>query len=102
MGQRDEWWEQAACRDTEPGQMLVRGAQQRKAKAVCFGCPVRAECLIEALDNRIGYGVWGGMTERERRALLRRRPDVESWSELLLQARRESEPNDAWADILFG
>ena len=39
-------------------------------------CPVRTECLAEALDNQIEWGVWGGMTERERRALLRRRPNA--------------------------
>ena len=38
-----------------------------------------AECLAEALDNRTEFGVWGGMTERERRALLRKRPDISSW-----------------------
>ena len=37
------------------------------------------ECLAEALDNRTEFGVWGGMTERERRALLKRRPDITSW-----------------------
>jgi WhiB family transcriptional regulator, redox-sensing transcriptional regulator len=67
----------------------VRGAAQREAKLVCFGCPVRTECLAEALDNRIEFGVWGGMTERERRALLRRRPDVRSWQGLLAAARDE-------------
>lgn len=56
---------------------------------MCFGCPVRTECLAEALDHRIEFGVWGGMTERERRALLRRRPDVQSWQGLLQQAREE-------------
>ncbi len=45
-------------------------------------CPVRTECLAEALDNQIEWGVWGGMTERERRALLRRRPNVTSWRAL--------------------
>ena len=60
-----------------------------KAKLVCVACPVRTECLAEALDNRIEFGVWGGMTERERRALLRRRPDVTSWRELLEDARRQ-------------
>jgi WhiB family redox-sensing transcriptional regulator len=44
---------------------------------------VRTECLAEALDNQIEWGVWGGMTERERRALLRRRPNVTSWRLLL-------------------
>jgi hypothetical protein len=51
---------------------------------VCSGCPVRFECLAEALDNRIEWGVWGGMTERERRLLLRQRSDVTSWRAVLL------------------
>ncbi|KOV80584.1 WhiB family transcriptional regulator [Nocardia sp. NRRL S-836] len=88
MNQGD-WRINASCRDEEPDQLFVRGAEQRKAKLVCLGCPVRMECLAEALDNRIEFGVWGGMTERERRALLRRRPDVTSWYELLDNARQE-------------
>ncbi|TQM85289.1 transcription factor WhiB [Saccharothrix saharensis] len=93
----DDWRARASCRDEEPDQLFVRGAEQRKAKLVCLGCPVRTECLAEALDNRIGFGVWGGMTERERRALLRRRPDVTSWRELLDLARREHGSDDAAA-----
>jgi WhiB family redox-sensing transcriptional regulator len=58
---------------------------------ICRGCVVRTECLADALDNRIEFGVWGGMTERERRALLRRRPDVTSWRDLLEQARNQYE-----------
>ena len=46
----------------------------------------RTECLAEALDNQIEWGVWGGMTERERRALLRRRPNA-SWRAVLEAAR---------------
>ncbi|HEY3262934.1 MAG TPA: WhiB family transcriptional regulator [Pseudonocardiaceae bacterium] len=88
-----DWRGQAACRDGDPDRLFVRGAAQREAKLVCFGCPVRTECLAEALDDRIEFGVWGGMTERERRALLRRRPDVQSWHELLLHAR--GVPEDA-------
>ena len=85
--QHGDWRRNAACRDGDPDRLFVRGAAQREAKLVCFGCPVRTECLAEALDHRIEFGVWGGMTERERRALLRRRPDVQSWHELLQQAR---------------
>ncbi|ASO17898.1 WhiB family redox-sensing transcriptional regulator [Actinoalloteichus hoggarensis] len=88
MFDQGDWRIKAACRDEDPDQLFVRGAEQRKAKLVCLGCPVRTECLAEALDNRIEFGVWGGMTERERRALLRRRPDVLSWAELLQEARR--------------
>jgi WhiB family redox-sensing transcriptional regulator len=87
VGEAD-WRVDASCRDDDPDGLFVRGAEQRKAKLVCVACPVRTECLAEALDNRIEFGVWGGMTERERRALLRRRPDVSSWRELLEQARR--------------
>jgi WhiB family transcriptional regulator, redox-sensing transcriptional regulator len=83
-----DWRVNALCRDEDPDGLFVRGKEQRKAKLVCLACPVRTECLAEALDNRIEFGVWGGMTERERRALLRRRPDVLSWRELLENARR--------------
>lgn len=64
----------AACRDTDPDELFVSGAEQHRAKRICRGCPVRLPCLREALENRIQFGVWGGMTERERRALLRRHP----------------------------
>ena len=62
-----------------PDALFVEGAAQREARTVCTGCPVRLACLADALDNRMDFGVWGGMTERERRALLRRRPEVRSW-----------------------
>ena len=75
------------CAGTDPDALFVQGKAQRAAKVVCQGCPVVAECLADALDNRTEFGVWGGMTERERRALLRRRPDVRSWTELLAQAK---------------
>ena len=93
--QSADWRVRASCRDEDPDGLFVRGAEQRKAKLVCLACPVRTECLAEALDNRIEFGVWGGMTERERRALLRRRPDVLSWRELLDAARREHHDEDA-------
>ena len=70
-----------------PTPSSCRARPSARAKAVCKGCPVVAECLADALDNRTEFGVWGGMTERERRALLRRRPDVRSWTELLTQAK---------------
>lgn len=88
--QEGDWRRDAACRDGDPDRLFVRGAAQREAKLVCFGCSVRTECLAEALDHRIEFGVWGGMTERERRALLRRRPDVQSWQDVLQQARSET------------
>ncbi len=84
-----EWVVRAACRDADPDELFVQGAEQNRVKARCVRCVVRTECLADALDNRVEFGVWGGMTERERRALLRRRPDVTSWKRLLLAARRE-------------
>jgi len=85
-----DWRHSARCRDEDPEALFVQGARQRDARDVCRACPVRTECLAHALDNRIRFGVWGGMTERERRALLRRRPDVVSWSALLESARRDA------------
>jgi WhiB family redox-sensing transcriptional regulator len=46
------------------------------------------ECAADALDNRIEFGVWGGLTERQRRVLLKKHPDVDSWAEFFA-ARRE-------------
>ena len=71
MAWTNDWTARAACRDSDPDALFVQGAAQNRAKAVCFGCPVRAECLADALDNGVEFGVWGGLTERERRALLR-------------------------------
>ena len=82
-----DWASRGTCRTSDPDSLFVQGAAQNRAKALCLGCPVRTECLSDALDNRVEFGVWGGMTERERRALLRSRPDVVSWAELLHDAR---------------
>lgn len=81
------WAGLSACRDADPDDLFVTGAAQNRAKSVCSGCVVRMECLADALDNQVEFGVWGGMTERERRALLRRRPEVTSWRRLFEQAR---------------
>jgi WhiB family redox-sensing transcriptional regulator len=85
----EEWGAYAVCRGTAPDELFVEGAAQNRAKTVCSGCLVRTECLAFALDRRIEHGIWGGMTERERRALLRRRPTVTSWRGLLEAARAE-------------
>ena len=78
-----EWAVEAACRNSDPDALFVQGAAQNRAKVICRTCPVRVACLADALDNKVEFGVWGGMTERERRALLRRRPNVTSWRRLL-------------------
>ncbi len=81
FGQDAHWTAEASCGSGKlaPDALFVEGSAQREARSVCFACPVRLECLADALDSRMDFGVWGGMTERERRALLRRRPDVTSW-----------------------
>ncbi len=89
MTWNQDWAAHAACRTHRPDALFVQGAEQNRAKQICSNCPVRAECLAEALDDRIEWGVWGGMTERERRALLRRRPHVTSWAGLLRAAKEE-------------
>jgi WhiB family redox-sensing transcriptional regulator len=91
MGMITDWPSLAACRDGDPDALFVQGAEQNVAKRICRGCPVRYECLADALDNRIEFGVWGGMTERERRALLRRHPHVLSWRRAFEAAMREKE-----------
>ncbi|MER5905115.1 WhiB family transcriptional regulator [Streptomyces mirabilis] len=83
------WSEQGLCRTADPDALFVEGAAQNRAKELCGGCGVRTECLAYALDQRVEFGVWGGMTEHERRALLRRRPTVTSWRRLLETARVE-------------
>lgn len=86
-----EWAASAACRASDPDTLFVQGAAQNRAKSICLGCPVRTECLADALDNRVEFGVWGGMTERERRTLLRRRPDVNSWRAFFQSVQRSEE-----------
>lgn len=65
------WRTRAACKNADPDLFFpLPGREQeteRRAKAICAGCRVRTECLADALGNRIEFGVWGGMTEDERR-----------------------------------
>jgi len=57
----------------DPEQFFVRGvAQARPAVRVCQRCPVQESCLDYALTHDIDFGVWGGLTERQRRTLQRR------------------------------
>jgi WhiB family transcriptional regulator, redox-sensing transcriptional regulator len=74
------WVSQALCTAVDPDELFVKGAAQRKAAAICRHCTVMLECAADALDNQVEYGVWGGMTERHRRALLKQHPEVVSWA----------------------
>ena len=64
------WRDRALCAQTDPELFFPeKGESVAAAKRVCAGCEVRAECLQYALDHRERFGVWGGLSERERRAL---------------------------------
>jgi WhiB family redox-sensing transcriptional regulator len=77
-----QWVQYGVCGKSEPDALFGPGAAQQLAKQICMGCPVIAECLADALDKQTEFGVWGGMTERQRRELLKRRPGVTSWRAL--------------------
>lgn len=64
------WIEEAACREVDPELFYIPGAE-RAAQAICRGCDVSDSCLSYALARDEPYGVWGGMTDRQRRKLLR-------------------------------
>ena len=73
LGDRS-WQGQANCLGVDPDLFFPeRGASTREAKGVCRGCVVREECLEYALVNGEKFGIWGGLSERERRRIRRQR-----------------------------
>jgi WhiB family transcriptional regulator, redox-sensing transcriptional regulator len=63
----------ALCAETDPEAFFPeKGGSFREAKRICTGCEVRAECLEYALANDERFGVWGGLSERERHRIRRR------------------------------
>ena len=67
------WQERALCAETDPEAFFPeKGGSTREAKKICTGCEVKAECLEYALANDERFGIWGGLSERERRRLRRR------------------------------
>ena len=67
------WQERALCAQTDPEAFFPeKGGSTREAKRVCATCEVREECLEYALANDERFGIWGGLSERERRKLKRR------------------------------
>jgi WhiB family transcriptional regulator, redox-sensing transcriptional regulator len=85
---RIAWVSKARCRAGDPDELFVRGAAQHKAAVICRHCPVILECGADALDNGVEFGVWGGMTERQRRALLKQHPEVVSWADYFATQRK--------------
>lgn len=68
------WQDYANCLGVDPDLFFPeRGASTREAKEVCRGCVVREDCLEYALQNGEKFGIWGGMSERERRRIRRQR-----------------------------
>ena len=74
-GEEEKSWQtKSNCMGVDPDLFFPeRGASTREAKEVCRGCVVREECLEYALSNGEKFGLWGGMSERERRRLRRAR-----------------------------
>jgi WhiB family redox-sensing transcriptional regulator len=71
--QEQDWHDRALCAQTDPEAFFPeKGGSTREAKKICTGCEVRAECLSYALANDERFGIWGGLSERERRRLKRR------------------------------
>lgn len=68
----EEWQEQALCAQTDPEAFFPeKGGSTREAKRICQACPVRDDCLEFALEHDERFGIWGGLSERERRRLKR-------------------------------
>lgn len=69
----DRWRDLAACAGSHADLFFpTRGEATGPAKAVCASCPVSEQCLADALAHGEKFGVWGGRSERERRAIRRR------------------------------
>ncbi|WOF24191.1 WhiB family transcriptional regulator [Microbacterium betulae] len=67
------WQSDALCAQTDPEAFFPeKGGSTRDAKRICGSCDVRAQCLDYALQNDERFGIWGGLSERERRKLKRR------------------------------
>lgn len=73
VDEEPSWQERALCAQTDPEAFFPeKGGSTREAKKVCMVCEVRAECLEYALLHDERFGIWGGMSERERRRLKKR------------------------------
>jgi WhiB family redox-sensing transcriptional regulator len=70
-----DWTNEAGCRNADPELFFPDGtagpalSQVAQATRVCQSCPVRTPCLVYAMEHSPGFGVWGGTTPEERRAI---------------------------------
>lgn len=73
VGDAPEWQTRGLCSQTDPEAFFpLKGASSREAKRICSRCEVKPDCLDWALGHDERFGIWGGMSERERRGLQRR------------------------------
>lgn len=70
--EKQPWYDQGLCAQTDPDAFFPeKGGSTREAKKICSGCEVKGECLEYALLNIERFGIWGGLSERERRRVYR-------------------------------
>jgi WhiB family redox-sensing transcriptional regulator len=68
----NQWQDRALCAQTDPEAFFPeKGGSTREAKRICLGCEVKDRCLDYALAHDERFGIWGGLSERERRRLKR-------------------------------
>lgn len=71
--EQQDWQERALCAQTDPEAFFPeKGGSTREAKRICQGCEVKDECLEYALEHDERFGIWGGLSERERRRMKHR------------------------------
>lgn len=74
LGQAEEWMQDAFCAETDPEAFFPdKGGTTKPAKTICSGCAVQVECLEYALTHDERFGIWGGLSERERRKISSRK-----------------------------
>lgn len=74
---RPAWQQKANCRGLDPDLFFpAQGKYRREVRVVCQGCVVRSECLEYSIDNNEKFGIWGGVPERQRRLMRRKRRAV--------------------------
>lgn len=74
-----DWRAGGLCSGADPDLFFAVGALEHKqAKRICRACPVRQECLTYAMESPVDHGIWGGLTERERRRW-RRQAGPQGW-----------------------
>ena len=78
------WADHAKCASEDADALFATSSAQREMRDICQDCPVRIYCLADALQSNMRYGLWGGLTERERRQLLRAKPNYPDWYESIM------------------